>query len=187
MVPDQTARLARVRAESRLTWRYTDDGAMTLAVAESLVARSMMDGHDLLRCLSARYDPARGFGKGTKIALRAFSEGRPWNECAFVAWREGSRGNGAAIRVSPVLRSCVGRASKHFTSRFGLRRSSLMLTLRPSMRHSSKPKLSHSCCLNRTSFILRSHSSILCRHDCRGWIRPSRTAWQPLANVCSRV
>jgi len=102
IVPDQAARLACVRADSRQPWRYTDDGAMTLAVAESLVARGTIDGPDLLRCLTVRYDPVRGFGKGMKIALRAFSEGRPWKECAFAAWHEGSRGNGAAVRVAPV-------------------------------------------------------------------------------------
>jgi poly(ADP-ribose) glycohydrolase ARH3 len=102
IVPDQAERLARIRADSRQPWGYTDDGAMTLAVAESLVARGTIDGPDLLRCLGARYDPVRGFGKGMKIALRAFSDGRPWKECAFAAWREGSRGNGAAVRVAPV-------------------------------------------------------------------------------------
>jgi poly(ADP-ribose) glycohydrolase ARH3 len=102
IVPDEAPRLARLRADSRQQWSYTDDGAMTLAVAESLVARSTMNGPDLLRRLEARYDPVRGFGKGMKIALEAFSNGRPWQECAFAAWREGSRGNGAAVRVAPV-------------------------------------------------------------------------------------
>jgi poly(ADP-ribose) glycohydrolase ARH3 len=102
IVPDQTERLARVRADSRQPWRYTDDGAMTLSIAESLAARGTADGPDLLRSLAARYDPVRGFGKGMKIALQAFSAGRPWKECAFAAWREGSRGNGAAVRVAPV-------------------------------------------------------------------------------------
>src|SRR5262245_48331844 len=102
IVPDQTERRARLRADSHQPWRYTDDGAMTLAVAESSVARGTIDGPDLLRCLAARYDPVRGFGKGMKIALQAFSDGRPWRECAFAAWREGSRGNGAAVRVAPV-------------------------------------------------------------------------------------
>jgi poly(ADP-ribose) glycohydrolase ARH3 len=102
IVPDQTERLTRRRADSRQPWRYTDDGAMALAVAEALVARGTIDGPTLLRCLAERYDPVRGFGKGMKIALRAFSDGRPWRECAFAAWREGSRGNGAAVRVAPV-------------------------------------------------------------------------------------
>lgn len=102
IVPDEAERRARARADSRHPWRYTDDGAMTLAVAESLVARGTIDGPDLLRRLDARYDPVRGFGKGVKIALRAFADGRPWQECAFAAWPEGSRGNGAAVRVAPV-------------------------------------------------------------------------------------
>jgi poly(ADP-ribose) glycohydrolase ARH3 len=102
IVPDQGARLACLRADSRQQWGYTDDGAMTLAIGESLVAQSSIKGPDLLRRLAIRYDPVRGFGKGMKIALQAFSAGRPWQECAFAAWREGSRGNGAAVRVAPV-------------------------------------------------------------------------------------
>jgi poly(ADP-ribose) glycohydrolase ARH3 len=98
-------RLARRRAQVAQPWRYTDDGAMTLAVAESLVERHAAAGPHLLQRLAARYDPARGFGKGVKLALAAFSEGRPWRECAFAAWPEGSRGNGAAVRVAPV--ACV--------------------------------------------------------------------------------
>jgi poly(ADP-ribose) glycohydrolase ARH3 len=102
IVPDEAPRRARLRADSRQQWRYTDDGAMTLAVAESLAARGGMNGPDLLRQLAARYDPVRGFGKGMRIAIDAFFAGRPWQECAFAAWPEGSRGNGAAVRVAPV-------------------------------------------------------------------------------------
>jgi poly(ADP-ribose) glycohydrolase ARH3 len=102
IVPDDAPRRARLRADSRQQWRYTDDGAMTLAVAEALAARHTMDGPDLLRHLAARYDPVRGFGKGMRIAIDAFFAGRPWQECAFAAWPEGSRGNGAAVRVAPV-------------------------------------------------------------------------------------
>jgi poly(ADP-ribose) glycohydrolase ARH3 len=92
------------RAEVARPWRYTDDGAMNLAVAEWLAAAES-DGASLLRRLHAHYDPARGFGRGMKIALEAFARGVPWDRCAFAAWPEGSRGNGAAVRVGPV--ACV--------------------------------------------------------------------------------
>jgi poly(ADP-ribose) glycohydrolase ARH3 len=102
VVPDEAVRLARVRADSRQPWRYTDDGAMTIAVAEWLAGWGTVDGPDLLGSLSARYDPVRGFGKGMRIALQAFDDGVPWDRCAFAAWPEGSRGNGAAVRVAPL-------------------------------------------------------------------------------------
>jgi poly(ADP-ribose) glycohydrolase ARH3 len=90
------------RAAHRAPWRYTDDGAMVIAVAESLFERSSVDPVHLLQRLSARYEPARGFGRGMKIALAAFGRGVPWHKCAFEAWPEGSRGNGGAVRVVAI-------------------------------------------------------------------------------------
>lgn len=74
---------------------------MTIAVAEWL-ATEPREGESLLRRLEAHHDPARGFGRGMKIALAAFGRGVPWDRCAFEAWPKGSRGNGAAVRVGPV-------------------------------------------------------------------------------------
>jgi poly(ADP-ribose) glycohydrolase ARH3 len=75
---------------------------MVIAVAESLVQRSTVDPAHLLGRFEARYEPARGFGRGMKLALDAFRRGLPWQECAFVAWPEGSRGNGGAVRVVAI-------------------------------------------------------------------------------------
>src|SRR5262245_7840877 len=80
-------------------WRYTDYGAMVISVAEPLVHHMTFDPVHLMSRLEARYDPARGFGRGMKLALDAFRRGVPWQDCAFVAWPEGSRGNGGAVRV----------------------------------------------------------------------------------------
>ena len=91
------------RARDRGPWRYTDDGAMTLAVSEALTTSRTIDAGELLRRLSKHYEPARGFGRGMELSLAAFSAGTPWDRCAFAAWPEGSRGNGGAVRVAPLV------------------------------------------------------------------------------------
>jgi poly(ADP-ribose) glycohydrolase ARH3 len=90
------------RASNPALWSYTDDSVMMIAVAESLVAQGNVDPADVLARIDAAYEPARGFGRGLKQAVLAHRRGVPWEECAFAAWREGSRGNGGAVRIAPV-------------------------------------------------------------------------------------
>lgn len=90
------------RAARPAPWGYTDDGAMLLACADALLLERTVEPTALLRALQAYYEPARGFGRGTKLALEAFESGARWDQCAFAAWREGSRGNGGAVRIAPV-------------------------------------------------------------------------------------
>ncbi|MEP7123736.1 MAG: ADP-ribosylglycohydrolase family protein [Byssovorax sp.] len=102
-------RLVAARIARPSPWSYTDDGAMNIAVAESLVAAGTVDPEHLLHRFAAHYEPARGFGRGMKLALRAFASGTRWDRCAFAAWPEGSRGNGGAVRITPV--ACVAWSS----------------------------------------------------------------------------
>jgi poly(ADP-ribose) glycohydrolase ARH3 len=75
---------------------------MVLACASALVSTETIDPDTLLREIAARYEPARGFGRGMKLAISAFESGTPWDRCAFSAWPEGSRGNGGAVRIAPI-------------------------------------------------------------------------------------
>jgi poly(ADP-ribose) glycohydrolase ARH3 len=75
---------------------------MLLACCESLASVGTIEPTSLLQALANRYEPARGFGHGMKIALAAFSSGTSWETCAFAAWPEGSRGNGGAVRIPPI-------------------------------------------------------------------------------------
>lgn len=103
-------RRARSRFEEDVPWSFTDDSVMLLAVATSLVAKRAVDPPDLLRTLSDLYEPARGFGRGLKLAVHAWCRGVAWEECAYAAWSEGSRGNGGAVRVPPI--ACAMDPSK---------------------------------------------------------------------------
>ena len=101
-MPSAAARAATRRAEAPARWGYTDDGAMFIAVAESLREVGTIEPSRLLDAMARRYEPARGFGRGMKIALRAHEAGVPWREVARQAWPEGSRGNGGAVRAGAV-------------------------------------------------------------------------------------
>jgi len=94
--------LVQRRAEHRGPWRHTDDGAMFIALAETIRDCSTVHPRFFLAAVSRRYEPARGFGRGMKIALQALATGTPWPDVARAAWPEGSRGNGGAVRVGAV-------------------------------------------------------------------------------------
>jgi len=75
---------------------------MTIGVAESIVRRGALDAEDLLATLAREHEPARGYGKGMRMIFDAVAGGTSARRAAFVPWKEGSRGNGAAARVAPV-------------------------------------------------------------------------------------
>lgn len=90
------------RAKSLGPWGYTDDAMMIIAVAESIRDAGTIVPETLLMAFSRRYEPARGFGRGMKLAIQAFEAGTPWRDVAQAAWPEGSLGNGGAVRVGAV-------------------------------------------------------------------------------------
>ncbi|MGC9398459.1 MAG: ADP-ribosylglycohydrolase family protein [Anaerolineae bacterium] len=93
-----------VGRRERLT--YTDDTAMMMGLAESLVARGKVDPQHLGETFRANYErePWRGYGMGPpSIFQRVAREGVSYTEAASELFDgEGSYGNGAAMRVTPV-------------------------------------------------------------------------------------
>lgn len=100
--PSGIASIVERRSTTQSHWGYTDDSAMLLACCEALTSAGTVEPRHLLQALADCYEPARGFGRGMKISLAAFSAGTPWERCAFAAWPEGSRGNGGAVRIPPI-------------------------------------------------------------------------------------
>jgi len=80
-------------------WGYTDDTEMGLGVAESLLARGYVDPDHLVHTLSRNCDVARGYGRGTRRVLESPNS---WREARYASWPSGSKGNGAAARVTAV-------------------------------------------------------------------------------------
>lgn len=90
--------------ESLLPTRFTDDTAMTIAVAESLLDVDGLDPDHLAGTFVAHHsrEPHRGYGAGTASLLRSIAGGADWRTAAPSQFRgTGSFGNGAAMRAAP--------------------------------------------------------------------------------------
>ncbi len=84
-------------------WPWTDDTEMACNVVAELSERGTIDQDALARAFSQRYDPYRGYGPGTVVLLHQIRDGAPWLATSSAAFGgEGSRGNGAAMRVAPL-------------------------------------------------------------------------------------
>jgi len=82
---------------------YTDDTQMMIALAEALLDCGRIDAVALGHRFAAAHDPRRGYGSGTTRVLELVRSGVHPHEAARAAFGgEGSRGNGAAMRVAPV-------------------------------------------------------------------------------------
>lgn len=82
---------------------YTDDTQMMIALAESLLERGEVDDQHLAQAFLDAFDPARGYGSGTKALLALWRSGAPATEAASrLHGGQGSLGNGAAMRIAPV-------------------------------------------------------------------------------------
>jgi len=103
-VPHGTIPSAVEMVEARLgRGTYTDDTQMMIALAESLIEQGRIEEEQLARAFQAVYDPARGYGRGTQSVLELWRDGVSVAEAAGQLFGgQGSRGNGAAMRIAPV-------------------------------------------------------------------------------------
>jgi len=90
--------------EARLgAGRYTDDTQMMIALAESLIEHDTIMPAALARAFCDAYDPARGYGGGTRRVISLLQVGVDVQAAARQVFDgQGSRGNGAAMRVAPI-------------------------------------------------------------------------------------
>jgi poly(ADP-ribose) glycohydrolase ARH3 len=86
----------------KLTRSYTDDTDMTLALSESIAESCEIDPEGIAKHFSLSCDLTRGYAIGTIKAVLAFRAGLQWHQVGRIVFEEGSFGNGAAMRVSPV-------------------------------------------------------------------------------------
>lgn len=102
--PGQTVpECVEMRAGRAPAGSYTDDTQMMIALAESLLRCNRVDEQDLAAAFRAHYDERRGYGSGTKTVLSLWESGVPVAEAAGRLFDgQGSRRNGAAMRVAPV-------------------------------------------------------------------------------------
>ncbi len=82
---------------------YTDDTEMAILLAESLLEHGSVREDRLAETFLAGCDPARGYGGGTLEVLAQWRRGVPLGSAAGNLFGgQGSRGNGAAMRIAPV-------------------------------------------------------------------------------------
>lgn len=82
--------------------RWTDDTQMTIDVIESLVECGHVDQNDLARRFAQSYRWSRGYGPGAARVLKRIKRGEPWKSASCSVFRDGSFGNGGAMR-SPAV------------------------------------------------------------------------------------
>jgi poly(ADP-ribose) glycohydrolase ARH3 len=84
---------------------YTDDTAMTIGMAESLVERRGFDGAHMAAVFARNFaaEPWRGYGAAPPQVFRLIERGVPWDQASRGLFGgSGSFGNGAAMRVAPA-------------------------------------------------------------------------------------
>lgn len=82
--------------------RWTDDTQMTLDVIESLVEHERVDQDDLARRFARSYRWSRGYGPGAAKVLKRIRRGHSWESAGRSFYRDGSYGNGGAMRAPAV-------------------------------------------------------------------------------------
>lgn len=88
--------------------RYTDDTAMMIGVAESLIERRGFDADHMARTFAKNYhaEPWRGYGPGPPMIFRMMESGLDFRQAAARIYPGGSYGNGSAMRVAPIGLFC---------------------------------------------------------------------------------
>ncbi len=87
--------------------RWTDDTQMALDLAESLIAHGAIDQDDIAQRFARSYHWSRGYGPGAARILRRIREGADWRTANTRVFREGSFGNGGAMRAPVVGLFCA--------------------------------------------------------------------------------
>jgi ADP-ribosylglycohydrolase len=97
--------LGERRVPSPPPWPWTDDTAMALAIMEILDELGIIDPDALAERLARRYwhETWRGYGGGAHRLFQVIAEGTPWWDAAAELFgKQGSFGNGGAMRVAPL-------------------------------------------------------------------------------------
>lgn len=79
--------------------RWTDDTQMALDIAESLIEAGGLDPDALAKRFAQSYRWSRGYGPSTTKVLKRIRRGEDWRRASTAIYRNGSFGNGAAMRA----------------------------------------------------------------------------------------
>jgi poly(ADP-ribose) glycohydrolase ARH3 len=84
--------------------RYTDDTAMMIGIAESLIENKGFNRENMARTFIKNYEaePWRGYGFGPPMIFKMIQSGWSIDQAAQQLYPGGSFGNGSAMRIAPV-------------------------------------------------------------------------------------
>lgn len=85
--------------------RFTDDTQMSIDVATSFLERQAIDQNHLAETFAASYRWSRGYGPSAGKLLKGVARGKDWRELNRRKFKDGSMGNGAAMRA-PIVALC---------------------------------------------------------------------------------
>jgi len=85
--------------------RYTDDTQMAMDVATSYLENGAINQEHLAKTFSVNYRWSRGYGPSAAALLKKIGSGAKWQDVNRAKFKEGSYGNGAAMRA-PVVVMC---------------------------------------------------------------------------------
>ena len=93
--------------------RFTDDTQMSLDIANSFIKHGTIIQDKLAEEFTNSYRWSRGYGPGAGKILKRIKKGMPWHKANVSVYKDGSFGNGAAMRA-PVLALCYESSSVEF-------------------------------------------------------------------------
>ena len=85
--------------------RYTDDTQMSIDVANSFIENNGINQNHLAATFAENYRWSRGYGPSAAWLLRKIRNGAHFKDVNRAKFKEGSYGNGAAMRA-PILAMC---------------------------------------------------------------------------------
>lgn len=85
--------------------RYTDDTQMSIDLANSFIKNGEINQEHLAKTFANSYRFSRGYGPSAAWLLKKIKNGSAWQDVNRVKFKDGSFGNGAAMRA-PILAMC---------------------------------------------------------------------------------
>jgi len=85
--------------------RFTDDTQMSMDIANSFLANGYIDQTHLAKTFAESYRWSRGYGPSAAKLLKQIGKGANWFDVNKVKFKNGSFGNGAAMRA-PIVALC---------------------------------------------------------------------------------
>lgn len=82
--------------------RWTDDTQMSIDVAQILLKYKTINQFELANKFAQSYKWSRGYGPSTVKVLKAIKSGSDWKSASTRQFKDGSFGNGAAMRTPPI-------------------------------------------------------------------------------------